>query len=516
MGAKILWVDDEIDLLKPHMIFLEEKGYNVETCQSGDEAIDLLNRYNFDIIFLDENMPGLSGIETLSKINDKNLGIPVIMITKSEEESIMNEAIGSNIADYLIKPVNPNQILLSIKKNLENRKLIEEKTSMSYQQEFRDISMSINDKLNHKQWKEIYKKLVNWELKLQQSDDPGMKDIIKMQKHEANNSFSRFIQNNYIDWVSGNAEVKPVMSHTLMKDAVLPLLRRDKKLFVILIDNLRYDQWKVLQSLLQDSYRVELDDVYYSILPTATQYSRNSIFAGLMPSEIKKKYPKYWIDENQEEYRNQYEAELLQEQFHRLGVDVKFSYHKILNLNAGKKLADNINNYISNPLNVIVYNFVDMLSHARTEMEVIKELADDEAAYRSLTKSWFMHSPLRKIMQFLSSKKINVIITTDHGAIQVSTPTKVVGDKNTSANLRYKTSRSIQFKKSEVFDIQKPGEAYLPTTNVNSKYIFAKGDGFFVYPNNYNYYVNYYKNTFQHGGVSLEEMLIPFIYLKAK
>lgn len=516
MDVKILWVDDEIDLLRPHIIFLEQKGYYVATSNSGDEALDMIKAESFDIIFLDENMPGLSGLETLTEINNCHPGIPVVMITKSEEEAVMNEAIGSNISDYLIKPVNPNQILLSIKKNLENRKLIDEKTTMTYQQEFRDISMALSSKLSYNDFKTIYKKLVYWDIKLQNANDPGLVEIIKTQRSEANTVFSRFIQDNYLDWINNRSEKKPVLSHNLFKDAVIPILNKEKKIFVVLIDNLRYDQWKVLQPLLMEDYRVELDDVYCSILPTATQYSRNAFFAGLMPYEIKNRYPKYWVDEGSEDYRNQFEAELLKEQLIRLGLNIKFHYNKILNLAAGKRFAETLSNYTSAPLNVLVYNFVDMLSHARTEMEVIKELAGDEPAYRSLTRSWFSHSPLREILKHLADKKISIIITTDHGAIQVLNPTKVVGDKNTNANLRYKTGRNLQYKSSEVIEINNPVEGLLPPTSVSSNFIFARENHFLVYPNNYNYYVNYYKNTFQHGGVSLEEMLIPFIYLKAK
>jgi len=517
MKIKILWADDEIDLLKPHIIFLQQKGYDVSTAQSGDEALDLVLSNNYDIVFLDENMPGLTGLETLDKIKSKQPRLPVVMITKSEEESIMNEAIGSNISDYLIKPVNPNQILLSVKKNLENKKLMSEKTSMAYQQEFRQISMDISDRPDLEAWEKIYRNIIYWELELDKSQDNGLGEIFKMQKSEANTVFCKFVMNNYTSWLTGNSNQRPVLSHLAVREKVLPLLKEsEEQVFLIIIDNLRFDQWKILQPVFENYYRVIEEDLVYSILPTATQYARNAFFAGLLPSEIEKRFPNLWIGEADEGTRNQFESELFAEQLKRLGVQMPFNYHKILNLGAGKKLLENLSNFTNKKLNILVYNFVDMLSHARTDMEVIKELADDEAAYRSLTLSWFEHSPLLEIIKFLHEKNINIILTTDHGSIKVANPTKVIGDKNTNTNLRYKTGRNLQYEKSDVFEVRNPQDIYLPKTNISSSYIFAKEDSFFAYPNNYNYYVNYYKNTFQHGGISMEEMLLPFVYLKTR
>ncbi len=516
MSAKILWADDEIDLLKPHILFLREKGYDVLTTNSGSEALDLIEDHNFDIVFLDENMPGLTGVETLERIKSKYSGLPVVMITKSEEETIMNDAIGSNISDYLIKPVNPNQILLALKKNLDNRKLVSDKTSMAYQQQFRQIGMSLSVSLDFDEWADIYRQLVYWELELAKSQDENLREIFLMQKAEANNVFCRFIEENYIDWVNGRAATKPVLSHTAFREKCLPIIREERNAFLIIIDNLRFDQWKMIQPKLEELYRVAQEAVYCSILPTATQYARNAFFAGLMPGEIQKKYPQYWTGEQDEGTRNKFESELLAEQVKRLGGGVPFNYHKILNLTAGKKLLGNLSDYLDQKLNVLVYNFVDMLSHSRTEMEVIKELAETEAAYRSLTLSWFEHSPLWEIIRHLGEKKIPIIITTDHGSIRVTHPTKVVGDKNTNTNLRYKTGKNLQYNPREVFEVKNPNDAFLPRDNVSANIIFAQENDFFVYPNNYNYFVNYYKNTFQHGGVSLDEMLIPFVYLKPK
>lgn len=514
---RILWADDEIDILKPHVIFLEQKGYEVETINNGDEALDLVRSKPFDIIFLDENMPGLSGIETLELIKADFPNLPVVMITKSEEESIMEDAIGSNIADYLIKPVKPNQILLSLKRNLENRKLVSEKSTISYQQEFRKIGLDLSNQLSYSEWVEVYRKLVRWELELEKIEDDGIKEVLRMQKDEANTQFSRFIERNYVDWLNGRDNEKPTLSHTLLRDKVLPRLNNaDTPLFLLIIDNLRYDQWKAIQPLIENYFRVDSDEIYCSILPTTTQYARNALFAGLMPSEIRRKYPKYWIDEEDEGTKNQYEAELLAEQLKRYGKDVRFSYHKILNLNAGKKLAENMSNLMSNKLNVIVYNFVDMLSHARTEMEMIRELAEDEAAYRSLMVSWFEHSSLFDIVRFIAQKKCELIITTDHGSVYVKDPVKILGDKAVNTNLRYKYGRSLKYNAKEVFEIREPEDIFLPRINVSTAYVFARSNDFFAYPNNYNYYVNYYRNTFQHGGISLNEIMVPVIYLKSK
>lgn len=513
----ILWADDEIELLKPHILFLEKKGYEVVTTNNGSDAVELVKERHFDIVFLDEQMPGISGVETLEEIKKEYPNLPVVMITKSEEERIMEEAIGSNIADYLIKPVNPNQILLSLKRNLENRKLVDEKSTSKYQQEFRKIGMNLNNDLDYEEWIDVYKNLTRWELELQKSADESIKEILAMQKQEANNLFSRYVERNYIQWVQPNTANKPVLSHTLVKNKILSRLTDDDNpLFVILIDNLRYDQWKAIQPLIEVDFRVEADDIYYSILPTTTQYARNSIFAGLMPLEIRRRYPKYWVDEEDEGTKNQFENELLGEQLRRYGKNVRYSYNKVLNLAAGKKLFEQMPNLMQYKLNVIVYNFVDMLSHARTEMEIIRELASDEEAYRSLMLSWFEHSSLYDMIRFIAQKKCDLIITTDHGSVCVKNPVKILGDKAVNTNLRYKYGRSLKYNAKEVFEIKDPEKIYLPRINVSTSYVFAHSNDFFAYPNNYNYYVNYYRNTFQHGGISMNEILVPVTFLKSK
>jgi DNA-binding response OmpR family regulator len=514
--VRILWADDEIDLLKPHILFLREKGYDVTTANNGDAAIEEARSNDFDIIFLDENMPGISGIETLSRLKNLKPSIPVVMITKSEEEHIMEQAIGSKIADYLIKPVNPNQILLSLKKNLENKRLISEKTASNYQQEFRNIGMTLSDRLSWKEWTDVYRRLVFWELELKQSTDESMYEILTSQKSEANTLFSKFIENNYVSWLK-NPDKAPVMSHQLMKKKILPQVDASAEpVFMVLIDNLRYDQWRIIEPLISEYFRIQEDDLYLSILPTATQYSRNALFAGLMPSEIESRFPNLWINDEEEGGKNLHEEAFLEDTMKRFRKDIKTSYVKITNHNDGKDLVDNIPNLMQNKFNVIVYNFVDMLSHARTEMEMIRELADDEAAYRSLTLSWFQHSPLFEALKRVAEKKVRLIITTDHGTIRVKEPVKIVGDRTVNTNLRYKQGRNLNYDRKEVFEIKNPADAMLPRQHLSQAFVFARQDKFFAYPNNYNYYVTFYKNSLQHGGISLEEMVIPFAVFLTK
>ena len=511
--ARILWTDDEIDLLKPHILFLEEKGFELFTASNGDDAIEMVTGADFDLIFLDENMPGLSGIQTLTRIKEIKPEIPEIMITKSEEEDIMDEAIGSKIADYLIKPVNPKQILLSIKKHLETKRLVSEKTVSTYQMEFGKIGMQIAQANTFSEWGDLYKKMVYWELELEQSNETGMNEVFAMQKTDANVNFSKFIKNNYQSWFAGNME-KPLMSPSLFKERIFKMLDENQKVFVLIIDNFRYDQWKILQPIISEYLMVESEELYCSILPTATQYARNSIFAGLMPLEIARMHPEYWLNDEDEGGKNMKEAELLQTQLNRYGKKYKFQYEKINHNKAGEKIVENISDLLNNQLNVLVYNYIDMLSHARTEMEMIRELAGDESAYRSLTISWFKHSPLFALIKELQNHNVKVVITTDHGTVRVQKPVKVVGDKNTSTNLRYKCGRNLNYNPKEVFEIREPEKVHLPKTNISTSYIFALNNDFLAYPNNFNYYVSYYKDTFQHGGISLEEMIIPFVKLK--
>ena len=515
--ARIIWVDDEIESLRSQQLFLENKGYAVQTFNNGFEAIDYVRENPVDVVLIDESMPGITGLETLAKIKEINRSIPVVLITKNETENLMDDAIGSQISDYLIKPVNPNQVLLSLKKIIDNKRLVAEKTTSAYQQQFRHLFTALNSDPDHKEWRDIYKKLVYWELEMQRTDSPEMEEVLQSQKTEANTEFFKFISRHYASWIQVASDTTPTMSNTLLKRKVFPLLKKGTPVFFVLIDNLRFDQWKAIEPILSASFRLTEEDSFYSILPTATQYARNSMFAGLLPTEIEKKFPAFWKNDEEEGGKNLHEEELLRAQLRDAGLgDIRFSYTKVLNNQSGQELQQQIHNLMGNDLNVIVYNFVDLLSHARTEMEVLKELAGDEKSYRSVTRSWFEHSPLHQALRRVADKPLSLVLATDHGSVRVKTPARVIGDKQTTTNLRYKHGRNLQYEPRDVLAFRDPRQAGLPSPTINSSYIFAKGDLFLCYPNNYNHYANYYRNTFQHGGVSLEEMIVPVITLQSR
>lgn len=519
MSTRLLWVDDEIEHLRAHILFLEKKGYDVVVASNGLDAIEQCQQQTFDLVLLDEMMPGLTGLETLQRIKDIQPQTPVVMVTKSEEEDIMDQAIGSKIADYLIKPVNPMQILLALKKHVHQREIVTEVMQQSYQQSFMDISMQISDCNSFNDWKEIYKRLVRWELELDATGS-NMTEMLRMQKEEANNGFAKFIKKNYTKWTTTFANGKkdddmPMTSNRIMPDYVFPMLAKDEKVFLIVIDNFRYDQWRVLAEEIGDMFDIE-EDLYCSILPTATMYARNAIFSGLMPEQIERQFPDLWVDEESEEGKNLNESPLIKTQLERYRRKESFSYHKINDSQGAEKLMQQFNNLHQYDLNVVVINFIDMLSHARTESKMVRELANNEAAYRSISLSWVRHSVLGELFKRLAQTDYHIVLTTDHGSIRCDKPVKIIGDKNTNTNLRYKLGRSLSCQSKEVFEINNPKEACLPAPNISSSYIFATGNSFFAYPNNYNHYVQYYKDTFQHGGVSMEEMIIPLISMKGR
>ncbi|MBO4812191.1 MAG: bifunctional response regulator/alkaline phosphatase family protein [Prevotella sp.] len=518
-NGHLLWVDDEMELLKPHVLFLQKKGYEVTLASNGTDAVDLCQAQSFDLVLLDEQMPGLSGLETLQRIKQLSPATPVVMVTKSEEENIMEQAIGQKIADYLIKPVNPNQILLTLKKNIHRREIETEVTQSQYQQQFQQIAMQIMDCRTWQDWVEVYKRLVHWELQLS-STDSQMTDMLAMQKEEANLGFAKFVKKNYMAWIEtlapgAAAGDAPVLSPQLFKLKVFPLLDRGEKVFLVVLDNFRYDQWRMLAQEIGDLFDID-ENLYFSILPTATQYARNAIFSGLMPNKIAQMFPDLWVDEDEEEGKNLNEEPLIKTQLDRYRRHDSFSYHKINNSTEAEHLMQQLKSLDRNNLNVVVFNFIDMLSHARTESRMVRELANNESAYRSITLSWFRHSVIRDFFRQLAQMDCSIIVTTDHGSIRCTRPVKIIGDRNTNTNLRYKLGKNLGYDSKELFVIKDPAKAQLPSPNLSTSYVFATGDSFFAYPNNYNYYVSYYRDTFQHGGISMEEMIIPLVTLKGK
>ena len=516
----LLWVDDEIEQLRAHIMFLEKKGYEIVTVSNGTDALDLCRQRNFDLVLLDEQMPGISGLETLRKLKEINPSIPVVMVTKSEEENIMEQAIGQKIADYLIKPVNPNQILLTLKKNIHRRAIETEITQSQYQQNFQQIAMQIMDCQTWQDWVDVYKRLVHWELELSATEST-MTEMLQMQKEEANNGFAKFVKREYLGWLEVRGERRentsaPILSPDIFKTKVFPLLNAGEKVFLVVLDNFRYDQWRVLSKELSEYFDID-EDMYYSILPTATQYARNAIFSGLMPNKIQEMFPDLWVDEDEEEGKNLNEEPLIRTQLERYRRKETFSYHKINTQADADKLMQQMKNIEKNPLNVVVFNFIDMLSHARTESKMVRELANNESAYRSITLSWFRHSVISDFFRQLAQMDCKVIVTTDHGSIRCTQPVKIVGDRNTNTNLRYKLGKNLGYDEDKsLFVIKDPRKAMLPQPNLSTSYVFATGDSFFAYPNNYNYYVSYYRDTFQHGGISMEEMIVPLITLTGK
>jgi len=513
---RIMWVDDEIELLRPHIMFLEEKGYEVTPVSSGEQAVELAARNRFDAVLLDEMMPGMGGLETLEKIKEADPGIPVIMITKSEEEELMDEAIGKRIDDYLTKPVNPSQIFMACKRLLDARKIREERVVKEYVPEFNQLVRLSSSGLDHEGWARAYARIADWELRLDEVGDEGLLQSHLDQKRELSIEFCRFVENSYADWVHG--EDRPLLSVDIFERFAAPLVARGRRVYFIVIDCMRLDQWLCLEPILSPYYDISRH-LYYSILPTATPYSRNAIFSGLFPRDLAQKYPEKWESDNAADRgRNRYERELLELQMARLGLKVRpgLKYFKVYNVDEGNSVRKQVSTLSSVPLVAMVFNFLDILAHGRSESEILQELAPDEGGFRSLMKSWFTHSSLFEILKSLSQEDADVIITTDHGSILGRRAALVKGDRDTSTNLRYKFGNNISCDEKQAVDVRDPATFRLPDEGFNTNYLLAKEDYYFVYPTRFHEFERHYKGSFQHGGISMEEMIVPCAVLTPK
>ena len=509
---KILWVDDEIDLLKSHILFLESKGYNIIPANSGEDAIEICDNESVDLILLDEMMTGMDGIETLKIIKEKHPHLPVIMVTKNEEEWLMEEAISEKISNYLIKPVNPNQILIACKNILDNQKISEEKDIKDFLSYYNVLSNLDFLNLSYNEWLDIYDKLCLWIIKLESFDSNNFSDMLYEQKNILNKQFITFIRNNYLDWLK-NKDERPIMSPDIFEKSIAPLLSNDKKVVFIIIDCLRTDQWKAISPFFEKNFKINAN-YHLSILPTATPYARNSIFSGLFPLDIKQKYPELWKKMFLDKKFNKYEDELFQLLLNRQGFsNKKQSYVKISDFNAGKKFFNKINDFKNSDILNIVVNFVDILGHTRSESEILKELIPNESAYRQSIYNWFQNSWLRNCINVFSDWGVEVVITSDHGNTIVNRPCVVKADQTASTGVRYKYGRNLNVKDKNVLKINNPEKFKLPMFDVNTQYLISTDNSFFVYSNEYHKYINMYKGTFQHGGISMDEMLVPLINL---
>ncbi|HFE63455.1 MAG TPA: response regulator [Caldithrix sp.] len=514
---KVLWVDDEIEFLQPHILLLREKGYKVETANNADDAISMIKSQNFDLVLLDEMMPGKDGLTALGEIKQHSPGLPVIMITKNEEESLMEDAIGAKIDDYLTKPVNPSQILMACKKFLESKDISQKKLTQTSSQKINQIALRLMERLDYRDWIDIYLKLTDWDIELDGMNEPQMRELIYDQRKECNVEFGKFIDKNYQNWIHGITE-RPTLSIDIVKNYVYPRLKDGQRVVFVVIDCLRLDQWLTLQSYFYDFFNIS-KDYYYSILPTATPFARNAIFSGLYPLDIERRYPELWAQGEDDDYsRNRYEDKLIYDQLRVLGLKLRSEpkYVKVLNTEDARNLEKNLSNYLSSPMLSIVLNFVDILAHSRSDLPILKEIAPNEPSYRSLTRSWFEHSPVYSVFKKLAEQDVTVIVTSDHGSVRSLRGTKIIGDREASTNLRYKFGRNLKVEQKHAVFVKNPKDYKLPQRNFNLNYVIAKEDYYFVYPTNYHKYLAYYRDSFQHGGISLEEMILPVVTLQPK
>ena len=517
---RILWADDEIDHLRPHMKFLEDRGFRVEGVTNGEDAIAVMSEPgdHVDLVILDEMMPGLSGLETLQGIKECDPYVPVIMVTKSEDEGLIDAAIRKEIHNYLVKPVNPLQVFTAAKQILEGDRLRESGVTRDYVSEFTMLRNLRSDNATIDTWFDVHRRLVDWDLRLDRHRDAGLLQTHEDAKLEANIEFCRYVENNYEKWVNGPPDARPVLSVDIVEKYVVPELRRGRKVYFVIIDCLRLDQWAALEALLEPYFDIRREH-YLSILPTATSFSRNAIFSGLFPLQIARLHPEFWSMPGDDEHSlNRFERQLLDLQLERLDVNVNPStkYIKVFKQEEAQAVKKDIASLYSLPLVALVFNFIDILSHGRSESELLREIAPDEAAFRALTTAWFKHSALFDILKTLSRQDATVVLTTDHGAVLGRRSTIAYGNRDTSTNLRFKIGTNLGCKEKDAVHVKNPERFQLPAPGVNTHYIIAKENYYFVYPTNFHEYERHYRGSFQHGGISMEEAILPVVVMNSR
>jgi CheY-like chemotaxis protein len=514
--ASIMWVDDEIDLLKSHIVFLEEKGYSVRSVSNGEDAVDLIQKEPFDLVLLDQMMPGMDGLTTFVRIKDALPAMPVVMITKMEEEELIDEALRKRIDDFLLKPVNPVQILSAVRRILERREIRQRELSREYVEDFNSIEGVRSQTQGPREWIDIHTRLSQWDVMLDQFPDAGLMQSHLDQRRQCNVEFCMFIEKSYRKWVSG--EDRPLLSVDVVSDFVAPYLSSNKRVYFIVVDCLRLDQWLTIEPMLEPYFSIKRD-YYYSILPTATPYSRNSIFGGLFPSELATTYPEFWNETGSDETgKNRFEKQLLERQIRKMGLKVNPSvkYIKVYSPDEAVQARKQIPTLQAIPLVALVFNFVDIVAHSRSESRVLQEMLPNESAYRSFTASWFMHSPLYDILKAISLQDAVAVVTTDHGSVLSRRSAVALGDRETSTNVRYKFGTNLNCDPRYAVQVRNPAEFKLPGGGINKNYIIAKEDYYFVYPTNFHEYERQYKDSFQHGGISMEEMILPCVTMTPK
>lgn len=515
---KILWVDDEIDLLQAHIAFLEEKGISVTPCSSGDDAIELVGRQDFDLVLLDEMMPGKDGLATLDAIKDIRPHLPVVMVTKSEEETLMEEAIGQKIDDYLTKPVNPSQVLMAIKKLVQSRNIVAGKLGQRYIADINRMNATLSGSATWIDWVAAHRTLCEWDLELDRYPDEGLFEIHRGTRREWNGRFTRFFEEGYEWWIHASPAKRPPISVDVVDRAVIPHIKKGEQVVFIVIDCMRMDLWLRIEPLLAELFHID-HDYYFSILPSATPFARNAIFSGQFPIEIAKLYPDDWKAYPDDEIsRNRREGDLLERQLAGKGVAVSngVKYIKVLKEQEATDLANRVENNLSSQLVAVVINFVDVLTHGRSSNILLKEMVPDEAAFRALMQTWFEHSSLYETLKMLARKNVTVVVTSDHGSTLCSRGTVAHGKRDTSTNLRYKYGDNLNCNPKEALLIKNPDRYRLPSFGLATTYIVAREDFYFVYPNRYNEYQRQFQNSFQHGGFSMDELILPIAVLKPK